>query len=309
MNKTITNLIGILILLISVGCATTYNRAHYLEVLKSYPEYEHEPTENFPNFTYADSSDENLVKLKETFKLEKVAGNGDEMSKIINLMKWVHNIVKHDGSSKNPSPKNAFNIIKICQEENRGVNCRMIATILNEAYLSMGFKSRFVTCMPEKKDFKDCHVIDIVYSTALDKWIYMDPTFEAYFTDENGNYLSIQEVRERLIRNKPLVLNYGINLRLSKFLYRFLNWIKKYSKKDYISYMSKNLFRLSSPIRSEFNCETKGKDRSYVELVPKNYNMKSNPKIETYNGNKIITYYISNPDFFWANPFDTLNSN
>ncbi len=296
MNKYVIGLIATLMLIIFIGCATTYNRSHYLELLRSYYEYEYEPIENLPEFTYMDSSDGNLVKLRETFKLEEVAGYGDEMSRIINLMKWVHNIVRHSGRSMNPSPKNTFNIIKVCQEKNRGVNCRMMATILNEVYLSMGFKSRFITCMPEKKNFKDCHVINMVYSTTLDKWIYMDPTFEAYFTDENGNHLSIQEVRENFMREKPLIVNDEIN------------WNgEKLDKEEYISYMSKNLFRLECSISSKFNCEST-KEINYIELIPKGYISKERliTKLKlallSLYGYKIVTYYTSNPDFFWERP-------
>ena len=316
MNNYLKTLLVSLILgsltIVCTGCsAVSYNRAEYIGILKSYPEYKYEHIENIPEFTYAKSSDENLMKLKEAFNLVEVAGNRDEISKIINLMRWVHNIIEYDGNSKNPYPKNTFNIVKICHEENRGVNCRMIATILNEVYLSMGFKSRFVTCMPEKKDFKDSHVINEVYSITLDKWIYMDPTFEAYFRDENGNYLSIREVRERLMSDKPLVLNDEINHNPASSLYRFFFklGILKFNKDDYVDYMSKNLFRLNSPVCSEFNSETKDKNRSYIELIPRDYNIKSNPEIKTYDGYETITHYTSNPDAFWKKPLDTSFSN
>lgn len=296
MNKYVIGLIATFMLIIFIGCATTYNRSHHLELLRSYYEYEYEPIENLPEFTYMDSSDGNLVKLRETFKLEEVAGYGDEMSRIINLMKWVHNIVRHSGRSMNPSPRNTFNIIKVCQKKNRGVNCRMMATILNEVYLAMGFKSRFITCMPEKKNFKDCHVINMVYSTTLDKWIYMDPTFESYFTDENGNHLSIQEVRENFMRDKPVIVNDEIN------------WNgEKLDKEKYISYMSKNLFRFKCSISSKFNCEST-KEINYIELIPKGYISrkglitKLKPALLALYGYKIVKYYTSNPEFFWERP-------
>lgn len=58
-----------------------------------------------------------------------------------------------------------------------------MAQMLNECYLAMGFKSRFITCMP-KVMINDCHVINAVYSNTLNKWLWMDPTFNAYVTDE-----------------------------------------------------------------------------------------------------------------------------
>ena len=82
----------------------------------------------------------------------------------------------------------------------------MVAQMLTEVYLAMGFKARFVTCLP--KDYvSDCHVITTVYSNTLNKWLWVDPTFDAYVMDENGTMLSIAEVRERLREDKPLQLN------------------------------------------------------------------------------------------------------
>ena len=42
------------------------------------------------------------------------AGSGDELSKIRNLMHWVHNAVRHDGSSSNPTSRNAIDLIEVC---------------------------------------------------------------------------------------------------------------------------------------------------------------------------------------------------
>ena len=54
-------------------------------------------------------------------------------------MHWVHNAVRHDGSSRNPTSRNAIDLIEVCRKENRGINCRMMAQVLNECYLAMGF--------------------------------------------------------------------------------------------------------------------------------------------------------------------------
>jgi len=149
----------------------------------------------------------NLVKIRTDFKLDSIAGNGNEVSKILNVLHWVHATIRHDGSSNNPTLKNAIDLIKVCKTEKRGVNCRMMATILNECYLAMGIKSRYITCMPKETEFDDCHVINMVYSNDLKKWIWIDPTFDAYVMNEKGELLGLGEVRERLINGKPLLLN------------------------------------------------------------------------------------------------------
>ena len=50
-----------------------------------------------------------------------------------------------------------------------------------------------------------------VYSNTLDKWIWVDPTNNAWVMDENGIMLSVQEVRERLRDGRPVTLNEEAN--------------------------------------------------------------------------------------------------
>ncbi len=302
-NLASTTFVLFSLIFIFSGCSASYNRSQYIGVLKSYPAYNNADTSKIPNFYYDNSSDSNLIKLRKKYNLGKIAGNGTEISKMINLMHWVHNSLKYDGSSKNPNPRNTFNIIKVCKEKDRGVNCRMLATVLNEVYLAMGFKSRFVTCMPAKVNFQDCHVIDIVYSNTYKKWIYMDPTWDVYFTDNEGNYLSIEGVRERLINNEPLNINKGININFGNFFTGLINLVEGINKSSYLDYMSKNLFRFDCSVKSEFDTET-GKDRSYnyIELVPKGYTSNKKIVVDSLKGYNITTYYTNDSEKFWATP-------
>ncbi len=285
------------------GCSASYNRSQYIGILNTYPTYNNADTSNIPKFYYDDSSDSNLIKLRTEFNLDKIAGNGTEITKMINLMNWVHNSFKYDGSSTNPSPKNTFNIYKVCKKENRGINCRMLATVLNEVYLSMGYKSRFITCMPANVNFNDCHVLNIVYSNTYKKWIYMDPTWDTYITDENGNYLSIEEVRKRLINNETLKVNKDINVNFGNMFSGLINFFEGNNKNSYLDYMSKNLFRFECPVKSEFNTES-GKERSYsyIELIPKGYMSDKKVEVDCLKGYNLTTYYTKNPQKFWAIP-------
>ena len=268
----------------------------YLQILKGAEAYNTADSREVPPFTYTTPTDENLKKLRRELKLDSIAGNGSEVSKIKNLMSWVHNTIRHDGSSNNPDVQNAIGIINTCHTENRGVNCRMMATVLNECYLAMGFKSRFVTCMPKELKFDDCHVINMVYSNDLNKWLWMDPTFEAYVMDNKGNLLSIEEVRERLITNKPLVLNKNANW----------NHKTKQTREYYLDvYMAKNLYRIQVPAQSTYDTETaKSKpELAYVELVPLDgLNQKQVQDITYDNGDKRTFYVTNNPAIFWAKP-------
>jgi hypothetical protein len=253
----------------------------YTDLLVEYSEYDYAEINDI-EFTYMDSSDEDLRALREEYDLETIAGDGDELSRIMSLMFWVNENLEHDGSSENPYPPNAFNIIETCRTEDRGVNCRMLAIVLNDFYLSMGFKSRFVTCKPYEYDFNDCHVINIVYSIQFDKWIMMDPSFAGYFKDENDTFLDLFEVREKLINDDELVFSEHLNHNGNR-----------YTEQTYRTYLSKNLFRFASSIESAFNYEAQAfNNRTYIELIPLDY---SSPGQERYT-------YTRNPDIFWAEP-------
>ena len=266
----------------------------YLSILKKAKEYDYNQSRNLPKFTYQDSSDVKLKQIKKEFNLDSIAGNGNEISKLLNMMHWVHNIVRHDGSSNSPTLKNAIDLVKVCQAENRGINCRMMAIVLNECYLSMGYKSRMITCMPKPLEFNDCHVINTVFSKQLNKWVWLDPTFDAYVMNEKGELLGLQEVRERLINDKPLILNPDAN------------WNRQSSqtKEHYLyNYMAKNLYRLEIPVHSTYNYETKekGKTIEYIQLLPLD-GINQNPKVKLVKGNNneitYKTYITNNPNTF-----------
>ena len=268
----------------------------YLKTLQKAGKYDETQQREIPKFTYLNENEKQLKKIKKNFKLDSIAGGGNDISKLLNIMHWVHNLIRHDGSSNNPSLQNAIDLIRICKSEKRGVNCRMMATILNECFLSMGYKSRMVTCMPKSLEFDDCHVINTVYLEKEERWIWLDPTFDAYVMDETGKLLGIQEVRERLINDKPLILNPEAN------------WNKKNSQtKDYYlyTYMAKNLYRLEVPLHSTYNYETKedGKTLEYVQLLPLD-GINQKPIIQVFKDEKnnvtYKTYITNNPNLFWV---------
>ena len=274
----------------------------YLYILKRAGEYNTNDKRPLPAFTYQNSSNPNLVELRKFFNLDSIAGGGTDVSRILNMMHWIHDLIPHDGSHGNPTVKNAMSMIEVCKNEGRGLNCRGLAIVLNECYLAMGIKSRFVTCLPKDslKIDTDCHVIDMVYSTSLKKWLWIDPTFDAYVMNEKGEMLSIEEVRERIINGKPLILNPDANW----------NHRTTQTKENYLmNYMAKNLYMLECSASSEYNLETQEKEkiREYIRLLPLDY-FKQLPDKEISENkaydSEVITYKTNNPKAFWAKPGD-----
>lgn len=268
-------------------------KGDYRYILQQARGYAAQPAAQWPAFTYQPATEPQLMGLRQQYKLDSIAGKGSDVSQVINLMHWVHDRVQHDGQHGNPASRNAQDLLAVCQKENRGLNCRGLATVLNEVYLSMGFQSRFVGCLPKDSTDVDSHVINSVYVPSQHKWLYMDPTQDAYVTNEQGQLLSIAEVRQRLISGQPLLLN------------PTANWNHKITatRQEYLEgYMAKNLYQLERPVESRRDLETRrpGAVTHYVRLVPVEA---FDPKhtTETWKGKDmtIITHYTTDADAFW----------
>lgn len=270
----------------------------YMYILKNAGKYNEADNRKFPPFTYMPADNPNLTELRKGFNLDSVEGGGNDENRIINLLHWVHNLIPHDGNHDNPSIKNAMAMIAVCKKEKRGLNCRGLATVLNECYLAEGFKSRIVTCLPKDSLHvdEDCHVINIVYAPSLKKWVWMDPTNDAYVMNEKGELLSIEEVRDRLVEEKPLILNPDANWNHKEAV------VKDYYLYDY---MAKNLYMVECPTNSQYNMETREDNKAinYVRLLPLEY-YKQSPDIKTYKDGTttINTYLTNNPSLFWQAP-------
>ncbi|KAI9451718.1 hypothetical protein F5148DRAFT_1289976 [Russula earlei] len=280
--------------------ASTREIGDYEYILRKASTYNTSDNRALPAFTYQEASNPSLVALRKGFNLDSIAGGDTEVGRILNLLHWVHNLIPHDGNHNNPEVKNAMSMIAVCKKEGRGLNCRGLATVLNECYLAMGIPSRFVTCMPKdslKIDF-DCHVINAVYAASLKKWIWIDPTNDAYVMNEKGELQSIEEVRERIIRDQPLLVNPDANW----------NHKSTTTKSYYLDYyMAKNLYYLVCTSSSEYDAETtqKGKTITYINLLPLDYFKQKPDKTEYTNqksGITFINYTTNNPAAFWAAP-------
>ena len=187
-----------------------------LHVLRKSASYAKDSVRLDVKFTYMPKDDYRLSVVRDYLKLDSVAGQGDELSKIIN-----------DG---------------------------------------------------------ECHVINAVWSSQLQKWLWIDPTNDAWVMDENGTMLSIAEVRERMINDQPLVLCETANW----------NHSEKQTKEGYLyGYMSKNLYYFVCKKYSRFNPESDYRPNPAEEdirLIPVGF-VNDNWKCDT-----------TDPDFFWAKP-------
>lgn len=300
-NQVLRKLFITFIILSQVGNCFA-QQTGYLAVLKRAAQYNTNDERPIPAFTYQNSNDKRLVALRKKYKLDSIAGFGNEQSRLLNIMHWVHNTVHHNGSVESGiTAENADTIITTCIAKNIGVSCGELASVLNDCYLAMGCPSRKVYCFPKDSlhNDNDSHVINIVYLSGKKKWIWVDPTNDAYVMDEKGDLLSIEEVRERLINGQPLILNPDAN------------WNHRMSreKDEYLEYyMAKNLYQLYSPLHSEYDYESAGKNKEivYVHLLPLDYSKQTPDRSERYSKyhqTNVVDYLTNNPGVFWQKPY------
>ena len=256
-----------------------------LSVLKKSASYAKDAAQQDILFRYQPKESKNLRMVRDYFKLDSVVGQGDELSKIINLLHFAHDNIRHDGGNQAFAELDAIDLYNYYKTTGKGVNCRQLAISLCEMYLSMGIPARYVTCMPADSLDYECHVINTVWSEQLQKWLYIDPTMDAWVTDENGTMLSIAEVRERLINDQPLVLCETANW----------NHESQQTKEYYLeTYMAKNLYYFVCKKLNRFNPESLYRNNDPaddVRLIPVGF-VNNNWKCDTTN----------DPKVFWAKP-------
>jgi hypothetical protein len=268
----------------------------YRPLLRKSAPYNHDEVQNFPTFTYQSPDDPHLLEIRKTYHLDSIAGDGNEISRVIRLLQWFHDEVPHS-DVKPLEVLTAKNIIDTYRSTKYAAGCYPLSVAMNEIFLSMGIKSRTVICFSAKYPTPEGgHVINSVYIDSLKKWIYIDPQENAYIKDEKGNFLSILEVRERLIDGRPLVLNptanyHNVPSTKEMYLYHFL---------------AQHIYRMICPVNSEWDSQTRedGKTMEYIELLP--YGAQE-PGIDGFETKKhpnymVISFHTNNDDLFWQKP-------
>lgn len=202
-----------------------------------------------------DFDNNNFSDLISKYKIDKVAGDGSELDKVLNLMNWCSHNVLHNEGLKDVEfiNKNSIDILDYSFGKGKefGVYCRLQAIVFTECCLALGIKSRIVHCLPYSSTDFESHVVSIVYINNLKKWIMIDAGNNQYFVDEKGIMLSPLEIRYRIANEM---------------------FIKCNMKDDaYITYMAKNLFYFKSLRLNTFGSDDI--DNQDLYCVPKGFDV------------------------------------
>lgn len=210
--------------------------------------------EDYFTFTY-DFACEDYSQLKEKYNISEIAGSGTDFEKALNLMNEFAPRLHHKSNYDNHVNIRALDLLEYSLDNSaQGINCRNKAQILNEMCLALGIHSRKVWIMPNSSYDGDCHVVNEVWDSGLNKWVMLDITNNQYWIDENGTPLSILEIREKganmefctPVEGKESTADpYSLKEKhLGEFLYIMKNMVYMEYCDKYSSFESDNLYLL-----------------------------------------------------------------
>lgn len=174
---------------------------YYMEAGILYNALEFRGGEDF-GITY-DFDNAEYPELKSKYGIEKTAGDGTELDKAKALMNEYSGRLRHKSDYDNHVEMNALALLEYSLDNKKqGINCRAKAQILNEMCLALGIYSRKVWICPNSVYDSDCHVVNEVWDSSLNKWVMLDITNNYYWVDESGTPLSVLEIREHIANQK-----------------------------------------------------------------------------------------------------------
>lgn len=225
--------------------------------------------------------DENLAKVKGHFRLDTLFdGTEDTYAKALKIQRFVSDRLPHGNPPEMPEQLNAIELWAFADSTGYQLNCRHHSIVMRDLLMSVGIKARYITCMPQDEEDRDCHVVNEIFSPELDKWIMIDSDQDIVLTDMTGMPLSIRELRDKLIAGEP----YLINGQSSEGHF-------------YDMYMAKNSYWYSKHELGCMDTETDGLlpgDRR-ISLIPVGFKVESGSTRWVFDN----TVHTTDPDEFW----------
>ena len=236
--------------------------AENIELLKQYP---FKPdTVQYQFAAVRDSA--HALKIMDYFKLDTLySPDATTWEKAVAISKFVATNIPHAQPENSPEHPNAIALWKYSQEINPGFNCRMHAILNYELMQAACLTARYVTCLPQDKDDRDCHVVNEVWLPELGKWAFIDSDMDGHYcTDKASTPLSLLEMREKYAAGEQMVMYPGFEKGTTRHDY-------------YYCYMAKNTYWFSCWETLHFYQEdrdhTDNKDfgRGDIVIVPEGF--------------------------------------
>lgn len=259
MKKLLTIFGFITIALFSLQCCTNVEQGNHIDLLKQSEPY----CKDSRKFNIrAVSNFKRAAEIKDYFQLDTLyVDTSSTWEKTLAIAKFVAGNVPHANQKEQPEHKNAIYLWEYTKTVEPAFNCRLHSIMLFELLTSVGIDATYITCMPKDSNDQDCHVVNQVWLPELGKWVMIDSDMGGcYATDSLGNLLSLQEMREFYIQDKPICYHPQFGEAVGSDFW-------------YYDYMAKNTYWFSCWETIHFDQEpSEGKNVGrYIHLVPEGY--------------------------------------
>ena len=262
------------------------NEMDDLAFLLHFKEYEEANQDIY--FGYQSPNSEELSYLRQALHLEEIAGEGSELKRISRLRNWVYKSLKSEGeqfydkSEFNSKTWNTLTILKEMQRKPFLADCGTTALVMTEVLLAMGWKARWIQCLPMDLRFNESHCISHVWSRDYEKWIIVDAAQDLFYFNSHAVPYGLPDLRQAIL-NKDRLLIYS-------------NLKKIEGQKWLQQYWVKNIFRFHCLKESCFSMF--GSDvLEHYYLNPKDYNIAD--KVIEINGQKHIHTHVCDSGAYW----------
>lgn len=182
-------------------------------------------------FYYADTlANDYLSELRTSYQIDLlIKEKKSDLEKIMAVLDWTSKQWDHNGSN-NPSKQDALTILKEARE-GKQFRCVEYGIVATAALNSIGIRARTLglkTRDVEKVMRGAGHVVSEVYSTELEKWIFIDPQFNI-LPVANGKPLNGVEFQKAIFNKNTDLKIINLQGELSKEeTENYINWVGKY---------------------------------------------------------------------------------
>ena len=152
-------------------------------------------------------------KLAKKYGLYRIAVGETDFERAENVIKWLTANTFYNGAQITMLKDSGIDILDYSFGKSflKAINCRNKAIAFADCLVSVGIKA-YPVCMISSGFKEGCHFTCHVYLKEVNKWCAFDPSFGCWFTDKNGRFLDLFEIRDLFLADdEPVINGYSFN--------------------------------------------------------------------------------------------------
>lgn len=227
----------------------------------------------------------NFERIRKCFNLKSIAGEGTELKKLTNLRHWVYTMFQGRGEHTIFAPKDGrrnWNIFTINENMMRSpfaADCGTIALIMTEVLLAMGWKARWVQCLPLDLRQNESHCVTHVWSVEYNKWIIIDAAQDVFYFNSKAIPYGLPDLRDAIINNERILI-YSTSEKQEGMLWLKQYWVKNIFRFHTLRFSGFDMFSFSklehyylNPLGYELSNKTVEREQNIdIHINTHNYN-------------------------------------